>query len=226
MGSGIGHACRVWYHGVFPGAKIPNRMAFPFTVLRTSGPTRFVVCAVLALVAHVPLPVATAETLQATDPVTTGAESTRYAPILVEADSFELRMDEEKAVWRGAVSASQGNYTFRSSQLTLHLDQIAREPQATSNSQQDTAPRQLSHYELSAATLTYDLQDSIIIGSGGSELRRGKELIRAEQIRYHVRRRVAHAVPGAGGRVQVQFFANPEMPIFPGARRTTVSAGE
>lgn len=134
--------------------------------------------------------------------------------IVVEADYFEVDLLEERAYFSGDVAAQQGGNTFRTANLTLHLEQIigGGEPQADKRS---PAAGGQHPYELSAAILSYDLSRDLIIGSGGSELRRGAELILADRIEYQVLARKAFGIPDAGGRVTVQFIANPDMPVFP-----------
>ena len=137
-------------------------------------------------------------------------------PILIEADHFEVRFDEDIAVWQGQVSATRGNYTFRTSNLKIHLDQVNQNaPQTTQTTGGQSQPV-ADHFYLSAESLTYDLASDAITGSGDSELRRGQELIRAETITYWVGKQLAVAKPDLSGRVSVQFFPNPKRPIFPG----------
>ncbi|MEM7098317.1 MAG: LptA/OstA family protein [Pseudomonadota bacterium] len=148
----------------------------------------------------------------------TNAQSSRtITPILIEADHFEVRFDEDIAIWRGNVSATQANYTFATSNLTIHLDQVNRHPdQAQSTNHSDERTAIADQFFLSAQKLTYDLGDSAITGSGDSELRRGQELIKADTITYWVEQRIAEAIPGHNGRVKTQFYPNPNKPIFPG----------
>ena len=139
--------------------------------------------------------------------------------ITVEADYFEVDLLEERAYFTGRVSATQGNNTFRTSQLTLHLEQIIGQADAgesNNSNQKKSAP-----YELHAAQLSYDLPNGLILGTGGSELRRGGERIQADQISYRVERRMAFGTAKPGERVLVHFIANPQMPIFP----TTAAIG-
>ncbi len=174
----------------------------------------------------IPTLLGTLVTLTANADGLSAANPTAPTPIIVEADTFELHIDEEKAIWRGNVSASQGNYTFRTSQLILHLDQMkgASSDSGTSSAAHNNPAR---FYELSARKLRYDVAKGTMVGAGDSELRRGSELIRAEKIAYQVNTRVAHALPAANGRVLVRFEANPDMPVFPGVtpRQTLPAAG-
>jgi lipopolysaccharide transport protein LptA len=134
-------------------------------------------------------------------------------PIFVEADQFKVFFDQEKAVWRGNVEATQGNYTFRASSLTVHMDQV-QAPQQADRREHSSTSSPGAGFELQADALSYDIDTDRIIASGNSELRRGVELIRAEQIIYQVGDRLATAQPQANGRVQVQFFSNPSKPLF------------
>ena len=134
-------------------------------------------------------------------------------------------MLEEKAVFRGNVNASQGNHTFRSGQLTVHLDQIDTQ-RARQNEGGESGQRANPPFELSAQNLLYDIEADVVIGRGDSELRRGQELIAAELINYDFIRRVAYAIPDAGGRVKVRFYSNPDRPIFPGSAQSEPSAAE
>lgn len=145
--------------------------------------------------------------------------------ITIEADSFNLFVLEEKAVFRGNVNASQGNHTFRSGQLTVHLDQVDTQ-RARQSDGEEGAGANSSAFELSARTLRYDIESDIVVGQGDSQLRRGEELIAAEVINYDFLRRVAYAVPDEGGRVKVRFFSNPERPLFPSRTLARSTAAE
>ena len=140
-------------------------------------------------------------------------------PIYIEADHFQVSMTEEKAIWRGDVRATQGNYTFHAGVLTVHLDQINTTPtesSASNSSAQGTNAENGPQVTLTAENVSYDISQDKIIAEGSSELRRGIELIKAEHITYHVSEQVAYALPNASGRVHVQFFSNPQQPVFPG----------
>jgi lipopolysaccharide transport protein LptA len=145
--------------------------------------------------------------------------------ITIEADSFNLFVDQEKAIFRGNVNASQGNHTFRTSQLTMHLDQVDtkhNDDGTGANSETTAAPS----FELSARNLTYELSTQMAVGRGDSLLRRGRELISAELINYDMSKRVAYAIPDKGGRVLVRFFSNPDMPLFPSRTLAKAAAAE
>ncbi len=137
-------------------------------------------------------------------------------PITVEADSLIIRLDQEKAVWKGNVRATQGNYTFRSSQLTVFFDQIETSTGARPRNE-TSGEEDLTHgYQLSADHLTYDLGGRRITARGNSELRRGFEAILADRIVYQVAERRAYALPSKNGRVQVRFFGKPGQGLFAG----------
>ena len=136
--------------------------------------------------------------------------------IVVEADSFELRVDEEIAVWRGAVVARQGSHLFRTSTLTMQLDQLLSDSDDSeqSDNASDNEAGLPADYELSAASVSYDLATNVIAADGDCMLRRGAEFIAADRIRFAVDERVAYALPGEGGRVSVQFYGSAGMPLF------------
>mgnify|MGYP001821304996 CR=1 FL=1 len=129
-------------------------------------------------------------------------------PILVEADAFHVDLQTEQAIWQGNVEAIQGSTTFRAGSLTLHLEQLQAQS-GTNAVRQETGGNPRDAYQLSADRVTYDLEAGQISGSGNSELRRGMELIQAEDIVYHVDQQKVQARPAANGRVQVQFFSAP-----------------
>jgi lipopolysaccharide transport protein LptA len=144
--------------------------------------------------------------------------------IMVEADHFEVDFNSERATWRGNVTATQGNYTFRTSSLTVQLEQLQSE---TGNGNPGGANTSVpAGYELSADAVTYDLDQGRIVGRGNSELRRGVEMIRAERIVYQIEHRRASATPKANGRVLVQFISNPQQPIFPTVNLMSAVAGD
>ncbi len=147
------------------------------------------------------------------------------SPITVEADQFSVYLADEKAVWRGNVTATQGNYTFRTSQLTVHLDDlVAGDASPSSGAAGASSRAEEDAIELSADRVTYDLDRNEIQGLGNSELRRGMEYIRADNIVYEVGNRIARAEPDAGGRVRVQFLSAPGQPLFPGVPLTAAAA--
>ncbi len=143
------------------------------------------------------------------------ADGLLHLPIMVEADEFEIRMDVEHAMWRGNVVAQQGNYTFRAGSLSVSLEQVGTSPQRTDAGEGGTSLQ--AGYTLSAERLSYDVGNGTITGEGNSEIRRGQESIRAERITYFVDQRKALALPEPNGRVFVQFYSNPQSPIFPGS---------
>ena len=136
-------------------------------------------------------------------------------PISIEADHFKVSLVDEKAIWRGDVKATQGNYTFHASVLTVHLDQVTQTNTQNSEDGQTENVADHSQVSLSAKNVSYDLGGDKIVAQGNSELRRGVELIKAEHITYHVSEQTAYARPDAQGRVHVQFFSNPQQPVFP-----------
>jgi len=139
---------------------------------------------------------------------------TGMAPILVEADHFQMDLNSERAMWRGDVTAIQGNSTFRAASLTLYMDQL-QGASASNTARTDNTTSATNGYELSAEKLTYDLDQGRIVGHGKCELRRGVELIRAERIVYEIAEQIAIATPSVNGRVQVHFLSNSEKPLFP-----------
>jgi lipopolysaccharide transport protein LptA len=189
------------------------RLFFAALILTGAGPSLFVETLLAETHAEASATaIQPADTLKPVNPL---------PPIVVESDSFRVLLRENKAVWRGNVIATQGNFNFRASQLTIHLDQIASDAGNASTSS-DKGEHAVS-YELSARTLSYDLDTDRIIGDGDSQLRRGQEMIRADRITYEVARRVATAYPDGGGRVHVQFMTNPEKPVFPAASPKTLA---
>ena len=136
------------------------------------------------------------------------------APILVEADEFHVDLQTEQAIWQGNVEATQGRTTFRAGSLTLHLEQLKTQP-GTPGVAHHSDTHQKNAYQLSADRVSYDLEAGQISGSGNSELRRGFELIRAEDIVYQVDQQRVQARPAANGRVQVQFLSIPGQSLFP-----------
>ncbi len=147
-------------------------------------------------------------------------------PINIEADKFTVYLADEKAIWEGNVVASQGNYTFRSGNLTLHLEHMADADEANDQGDKDTTPAPRQAVSLSARSLNYQLDKGKVVGEGDSELRRGEEVIRANQITYLVADRIALGIPEPHGRVSVQFFGNPNRPVIPGSLGRTSRGAE
>lgn len=145
--------------------------------------------------------------------------------ITIEADSFNLFVDEEKAIFRGNVQASQGNTTFKSSQLTVHLDQVNTKA-SKKDGQTGPTENHLPPFELSAQTVSYEVESQLAVGQGNSSLKRGRELIMAELINYDMAKRIAYAIPDSGGRVLVRFYANPDTPLFPSETLAKSTAAE
>ena len=147
-------------------------------------------------------------------------------PIDIEADRFTVYLADEKAIWQGNVVASQGNYTFRTSLLTLHLEQIGDTPEEDNTTADNGHSSQRNAISLSAQQVNYNLQEGKVVGQGNSELRRGEEIIRADQITYLVADQIAHGVPEAHGRVSVKFYGNPNRPVIPGSLGTPTRGAE
>ena len=158
--------------------------------------------------------IAFAQTDIATEPV-----RDELPAIFIEADSFDFLVDQEKAIFRGNVNASQGNATFRTSQLTVHVDQIRNSGQRKSDSETATQTGHSETFELSAETLFYELEQNLVVGRGDSRLERGQELILADVIHYDMAKRVAYARPDADGRVFVRFYSNPDKPLFSATKK-------
>lgn len=135
-------------------------------------------------------------------------------PIIVEADQFHVYLADEIAVWRGNVHATQGNYTFRTAQLTVRLDDVLSSGDAGTGDATGASGSK-DEVELQAERVTYDIERDEIQGLGNSELRRGIEFIRADNIIYEVKRRIARAEPGSAGRVRVQLLSAPGNSLFP-----------
>lgn len=152
------------------------------------------------------------------------ADSLLLLPIMVEADEFEIRMDLEHAVWKGNVVAQQGNYTFRAGSLSVNLEQVAEPPAGSGHGDSKNANEH--GYTLSAQRVSYDVGAGTISGEGNSEIRRGQESIRANRITYYVNDRKALALPEPNGRVFVQFYSNPQSPIFPGVGLAVADAAD
>ena len=160
------------------------------------------------------------------------ANALTLIPIEIEADQFTVRFDEDIAVWTGNVKAKQGRYTFNTEVLTINLDQVNRnappaaEPASPSpqHTQGSTHTPLANNFEMSANSLTYNLENDTIIGSGNSEIRRGREVISADSISYAISAKTASALPGEDGRVYVQFYSNPENPVFGSAQNNLTSA--
>ncbi|MEM9621382.1 MAG: LptA/OstA family protein [Pseudomonadota bacterium] len=138
-------------------------------------------------------------------------------PINIEADRFTVYLADEKAIWQGDVVASQGNYTFRTSVLTLHLEQFADEASSAAADNGPDANNARPPFSLTARSVKYDLDQGTVSGQGNSELRRGEEVLRADRITYQVADQVAYGVPEAHGRVSVKFYGNPKRPVIPGS---------
>ena len=150
-------------------------------------------------------------------------DATLVAPIVVESDRFTVFLGDERAEWHGDVVATQGNYTFRTSRLTVFMDQVSGSRERNSTNAKHSTDA-FNGYELSARQLHYDVEDGAIVGRGDSELRHGAEMIRAESIAYDVSRQEAMAFPNADGRVLVRFYGNPKKPVFPSVPVVATSA--
>ena len=124
--------------------------------------------------------------------------------IIVLADTFELRLHEERAIWRGNVTATQGGSTFRASQLTLRLDQLTQNNGQSGSGQQ--APTVAAPVELQANQLTYDKDSHSVHASGNTLLRRGHEIIQSERLQYALDTRIAYAHAEPGDQVKVRFY--------------------
>ncbi len=131
-------------------------------------------------------------------------------PMEVEADRFELFMDEQIAVWGGNVVATQLGNTFKSAQFTLRLvPNDGRDAAPVVTSASETHANE-GAFQLQAGRLSYHRDQ--VVGSGGCVISRGTQSIAADEISLDLRTRTLVAKPRDDGRVYVRLLLAADLP--------------
>ncbi|MEE8244994.1 MAG: LptA/OstA family protein [Pseudomonadales bacterium] len=132
-------------------------------------------------------------------------------PMEVEADRFELFMDEQIAVWSGNVVATQQGNTFKSAQFTLRLVPSDERDAALGATSDSNAPAGSRAFQLQAGRLSYHRDH--VVGSGGCVISRGTQSIVADEISLDLRTQTLVAKPRDDGRVYVRLLLAADLPV-------------
>ena len=127
-------------------------------------------------------------------------------PIDIVADRFEMLLEERRTTYRGNVVAVQGERRFAGDQLVV----VFAEDNRILSMRAVGSPAQLTDggadppLSLSAATLSYEFEKSLVRADGGGVLTRGGDSVAAEVILYDLQRGRAQALAADASRARLR----------------------
>ena len=124
------------------------------------------------------------------------ADASSTQPIEIQADQFEMLLEERTTTYTGDVVATQGSRSITGSRLVVRLNEdneimamrASGEPAMLTDTG-DGAP-----ISLAGAALDYDFDESVVRADGGGVLSRGGDTIAAREITYDLEDERARAV--------------------------------
>ena len=133
-----------------------------------------------------------------------GAASTQ--PIEIQADRFEMLLDERRTTYTGNVVATQGSRAIAGKELVVRFNEdneivamrASGEPARLTDAEDGTP------ISLAGAALDYDFDASVVSARGGSVLSRGGDTISAQKIVYDLEAERARAVGDGPRRVTLR----------------------
>ena len=124
------------------------------------------------------------------------ADAASAQPIEIQADQFEMLLEERTTTYTGNVVATQGSRAITGHELVVRLNEdneivsmrAGGEPARLTDAENE-AP-----ISLAGASLDYDFDESVVRADGGGVLTRGGDTIAARQIAYDLEAESARAV--------------------------------
>ena len=124
------------------------------------------------------------------------ADAATAQPIEIQADQFEMLLDERKTTYTGNVVATQGGRTITGHELLVRFNEDNEILAMRANGE----PARLADAEngtpisLAGATLDYDFDESMVRAESGGVLSRGGDSVSAPKIVYDLDSESARAV--------------------------------
>ena len=134
------------------------------------------------------------------------AEAASAQPIEIQADQFEMLLEERTTTYTGNVVATQGSRSITGRELVLRLndDNEIMAMHASGEPARLTDAENGTPVSLTGAALDYDFDESVVRTAGGGVLSRGGDTIAAQEIAYDLEAERARAVGSDGHRVTLR----------------------
>lgn len=140
------------------------------------------------------------------------ADASSTQPIAIQADQFEMLLEERTTTYTGNVVATQGSRSIAGSKLVVRLNEdneimamrASGEPARLTDASDD-AP-----VSLAGAALDYDFDESVVRAAGGGVLSRDGDTIAAREITYDLEDERARAVGDETHRVTLRLAPSTE----------------
>lgn len=124
----------------------------------------------------------------------------------IVADRFEMLLEERRTTYTGNVVAVQGERRFVGDQLVIVFGEDSRilSMRAVGSPAKLTDGEERPPLSLTAATLSYELEKSLVRADGGGILTRGGDSVAADVILYDLRRERAQALAANASRARLR----------------------
>ena len=134
------------------------------------------------------------------------ADAALAQPIEIQADQFEMLLEERMTTYTGNVVATQGKRAITGSELVVRFneDNEIMEMRASGEPARLTDAENGTPISLSGAALHYDFEESVVRAACGGVLSRGGDSVAAQHIVYDLEAERARAEGNDGHRVNLR----------------------
>ncbi|MDE0064346.1 MAG: lipopolysaccharide transport periplasmic protein LptA [Gammaproteobacteria bacterium] len=124
------------------------------------------------------------------------ADAASAQPIEIQADQFEMLLEERMTTYTGNVVATQGSRAITGRELVVRFneDNEILAMRASGEPARLTDAEEEAPISLAGALLDYDFDESVVRAEGGGVLSRGGDTIAARRIVYDLKAENARAV--------------------------------
>ena len=134
------------------------------------------------------------------------ADASSTQPIEIQADQFEMLLEERTTTYTGNVVATQGSRSITGRELVVRLndDNEIMAMRASGEPARLTDAENGAPISLTGAALDYDFDESVVRAAGGGVLSRDGDTIAAQKIVYDLEAERARAVGSDAQRVTLR----------------------
>ncbi len=134
------------------------------------------------------------------------ADASSAQPIEIQADQFEMLLEERTTTYTGNVVATQGSRSIAGRELVVRLndDNEIMAMRASGEPARLTDAENGTPVSLTGEALDYDFDESVVRAAGGGILNRGEDTITAQNIAYDLDADRARAVGSDAQRVTLR----------------------
>ena len=140
------------------------------------------------------------------------ADASSTQPIAIQADQFEMLLEERTTTYTGNVVATQGSRSITGNRLVVRLneDNEIMAMRASGEPARLTDARDDGPISLAGAALDYDFDESVVRAEGDGVLSRDGDTIAAREITYDLEDARARAVGDETHRVTLKLAPSTE----------------